>query len=107
MALWDRDLAWLAVAGDRAVGGTLATIVEGSGWIDVIGVLEPWRGKGIGRALLLTQFRVLAARGAPEVALNVDSGNATGAPSLYASAGMRVHRAWGVFEKRFDATAAG
>jgi mycothiol synthase len=107
MALWDRDLAWLAVAGDRAVGGTLATIVEGSGWIDVIGVLEPWRGKGIGRALLLTQFRVLAARGAPEVALNVDSGNATGAPSLYASAGMRVHRAWDVFEKRFDATAAG
>jgi mycothiol synthase len=101
MATWDRDLAWLAVADDSVVAAALGTSVEGSGWVDVLGVLEPWRRKGVGRALLLTQFRMFAARGAPNVALNVDSGNDTGAPSLYVSAGMRVHRAWDVFEKRF------
>ena len=107
MAMWDRDLAWLAVADDRVVAATLGTWVEGSGWVDVLGVLEPWRRKGVGRALLLKQFGMFAARGAPTVALNVDSGNDTGAPSLYASAGMRVHRAWDVFEKRFDEARAG
>jgi mycothiol synthase len=100
MATWDRDLAWLAVADGQAVGGTLATLVEGTGWVDVLGVLEPWRRRGIGRALLLSQFTSLVTKGAPIAALNVDSGNDTGAPSLYADAGMRVHRAWDVFEKR-------
>jgi ribosomal protein S18 acetylase RimI-like enzyme len=99
MAAWDRDLAWVAVADGRVVAGALATLVEGTGWVDVLGVLEPWRRRGIGRALLLTQFASFAARGAPIAGLNVDSGNDTGAPSLYAGAGMRVHRAWDIFEK--------
>jgi ribosomal protein S18 acetylase RimI-like enzyme len=100
MAAWDRDLAWLAVADGRVVAGTLGTLVEGTGWVDVLGVLEPWRRRGIGRALLLTQFATFAARGAPVAGLNVDSGNDTGAPTLYAAAGMRLHRAWDIFEKR-------
>ena len=107
MADWDRDLAWLAVTDGRVVAGTLATLVEGTGWVDVLGVLEPWRRRGIGRALLLTQFTMLARRGAPMAGLNVDSGNDTGAPSLYATAGMRVHRAWDVFEKRFGGSDPG
>jgi GNAT superfamily N-acetyltransferase len=101
MQAWEPDLAWIGFAGERAVAGSLATMVEGSGWVDILGVLEPWRGRGIGRALLLRQFASLAARGAPQAGLNVDSENPTGAPSLYGSAGMRVHRAWDVYEKRF------
>jgi len=101
MATWDPDLAWLAIAADgRVVGGTLGTLVEGTGWVDILGVLVPFRRRGVGRALLLAQFASFAAKGAPIAALNVDSGNDTGAPSLYAAAGMRVHRAWDVFEKQ-------
>jgi mycothiol synthase len=100
MATWAPDLAWLAVADEQVVAGSLGTLVEKTGWVDVLGVLEPWRRRGIGRALLLRQFASFVDRGAPNASLNVDSENDTGAPRLYAAAGMRVHRAWDVFEKR-------
>jgi mycothiol synthase len=95
----DRGLVWVARDGDEVVGVLVARTVEGSGWIDDVGVRARWRGRGIGRSLLLVAFAELAARGVASVSLNVDSENATGATSLYESAGMRVRRAWRVYEK--------
>lgn len=55
-----------------------------------VGVLKPWRGRGIGRALLLAAMRELRARGMDEVELNVDETNVTGALHVYERLGFRV-----------------
>jgi ribosomal protein S18 acetylase RimI-like enzyme len=57
--------------------------------------------------MLLRLFARLRDRGAGSAALNVDSDNTTGATGLYERAGMRVHRNWAVFEKRFDGSSPG
>jgi mycothiol synthase len=95
----DPSLVDLANEGDEVVGACVARIVEGEGWIDVVAVRRPWRGRGIARALLTRSFAELARRGHGRVLLNVDSENATGATRLYESAGMRVRRTFHVFEK--------
>jgi mycothiol synthase len=100
MREWDRGLAWLAEADGALAGVCLSRLVEGGGWVDAIGVRRPWRGRGIARALLLRSFAALVERGATWAMLNVDAESATGATRLYESVGMRVRRAWRVFEKR-------
>ena len=67
---------------------------------DTIGTLKPWRGKGLGRALLLQAFGELYRRGERRIALAVDAGNETGATHLYESVGMRVAWQADVYEKR-------
>lgn len=59
------------------------------GKINDLGVRPAWRRRGIGRALLLHAFAELARRGIKGVALNVDTGNKSGAPALYKHVGMR------------------
>jgi mycothiol synthase len=99
----DPSLVDLATEGDEVVGACVARIVEGAGWIDVVAVRRPWRGRGIARALLTRSFAELAGRGHARVLLNVDSHNATGATRLYESVGMRVRRSFHIFEKRLKA----
>ena len=53
-----------------------------------LGVTRDARGRGIGRHLLQVVFAEQARRGWTWSQLTVDTGNATGAPKLYASAGM-------------------
>ncbi len=96
---YDPELVWLALEGDVTVGALMAKTVEGLGWVDIVAVRRPWRGRGIAKALLLRSFAALADRHVESVALNVDSESRTGAPRLYAAVGMRVRRAWNVFEK--------
>jgi len=95
-----RGVAVAEVDGE-VVGVAMGRTIEGDGWVDVIGVRPPWRGRGIARALLLRVFDELASLGAASAALNVDAENTTGATRLYESAGMSVHRVWLLFEKRF------
>jgi ribosomal protein S18 acetylase RimI-like enzyme len=102
MERWDPQLALVALDGDDVAGGLLSRLVEGTGWVDVLGVRRPWRGRGIATALLRRAFASLAARGAASVMLNVDSANETGATRLYESVGMRVRRAWHLFERPLD-----
>jgi mycothiol synthase len=69
----------------------------GMGWVRTLGVVAPFRGRGLGRLLLRTAFAQAAARGRTSVGLGVDSENATGATRLYESVGMwpeSVLRAW-------------
>lgn len=96
-------LVALAIEAEQIVGACLGRIVEGTGWIDIVAVRQPWRGRGIGRALLTRSFAAFADRGLVRVLLNVDSDNSTGATRLYESVGMRVRRSFHVFEKRPDA----
>lgn len=60
----------------------------GGGWIASIGVLEPYRRLGLGRALLQHAFEQLYNRGSRKIALGVDAENPTGATRLYQRAGM-------------------
>jgi mycothiol synthase len=78
-------------------GGELAGIAlcrperggdESVGWINILGVRKPWRGRGLGRALLLHAFHELHRKGKRRVGLGVDGDNAT-AIRLYERAGMQ------------------
>ena len=97
---FDASLWLLATAGDVAVGGLTGVVWGDRGWVGELGVLAPWRGRGIASALLRRAFATFASRGLPRVMLNVDSQNSTGAVRLYERAGMRTARAWDVYEKR-------
>jgi ribosomal protein S18 acetylase RimI-like enzyme len=101
LAEGDPRLVTVAEADGEVVGVAIARTLEGDGWVDVLGVRARWRGRGIARALLLRAFGGLAELGSTSATLNVDAENSTGATRLYEGAGMRVHRAWTVFEKRF------
>jgi mycothiol synthase len=72
---------------------------DGGGWIGAIGVRKPWRGRGVGRALLLHAFGEFRRRGEPHVGLGVDAENPTGATRLYESVGMRTINEDVIFEK--------
>ncbi|MGZ8603290.1 MAG: GNAT family N-acetyltransferase [Actinomycetota bacterium] len=102
MGRWDPELILIALEGDEVTGVLIARAVEGAGWVDVLGVRRPWRGRGIARALLRCSFAAFARRGAGSVMLSVDSANETGATRLYESAGMHVRRAWHLFERPAD-----
>lgn len=96
---YDPELALLAWDGETLVGAALSMELEGVGWIGDLAVLKPWRGRGIGEAMLRQTFALLAGRGRTEVCLEVDAGNETGATRLYERAGMHVRREWHTYQK--------
>jgi ribosomal protein S18 acetylase RimI-like enzyme len=86
----DLSLWWLA-----SVDGQPAAVLYGckdadGGHIDTLGTLREFRGRGIGRALMLTAFAEFARRELLRVTLGVDATNPTGARELYESLGMTV-----------------
>lgn len=95
----DPRLASLATEDEEVVGAAHGRVVEGAGWIDVVAVRRAWRGRGIGKALLLRSFEGFAELGVGSVLLNVDSESPTGATRLYEKAGMRERRSFHLFEK--------
>jgi mycothiol synthase len=70
-----------------------------SGSVDELGVGRPWRGLGLGLALLHVAFDEFRRRGLARAILSVDSENPTGATRLYERAGMKVELAWEHWEK--------
>lgn len=70
------------------------------GWIGAIGVLKPWRRRGLGLALLQHAFAEFHRRDVLRVGLGVDADNPTGATRLYERAGMRVVKEDVVYEKK-------
>lgn len=97
---FDPSLWLLAVENDEIAGFVIGRTWGGTrAWIDLVGVRSPWRRRGLGAFLLRSAFAVFADRGFPDITLNVDSENETGAVSLYERVGMRIRRAWDLFEK--------
>ena len=99
-AWWDPSLVYLVREGDEVVAAEVNAVRFGGGWIGTIGTRKPWRGRGLGRALLLEAFGEFHRRGESRVMLAVDAGNETGAIHLYESIGMRVVWQADVYEKR-------
>lgn len=98
---FDADLWFLAELAGEIVGVAECTgDVGGRGFVNTLGVRPAWRGRGLGRALLLHAFGLLFARGKRSIALGVDADNPTGALGLYESAGMTPDWEGVVFEKQ-------
>jgi mycothiol synthase len=65
------------------------------GWIELLGTTRDWRGKGLGKSLLLHGLRSLRDDGFDTALLGVDSDSPTGANRLYESVGFGVrHRSF-------------
>jgi len=86
---FDPDLWFVAWEGVEAVGAVLPYAFGDLGWVRELGVRARWRGRGIGKALLLETFRVFETRRLDRVSLGVDAENASGATRLYVGVGMR------------------
>ena len=96
----DVTLWFIAWEGDEVAGvARCEDNRDGGGWVGAIGVRKPWRGRGVGRALLLHAFAEFGRRGDPHVGLGVDAENPTGATRLYESVGMRMIKEDVIFEK--------
>jgi mycothiol synthase len=96
----DVSLWFIAWEGDEVAGvARCEDNRDGGGWVGAIGVRKPWRGRGVGRALLLHAFGEFRRRGDSRVGLGVDAENPTGATRLYESVGMRVIKEDVIFEK--------
>jgi mycothiol synthase len=72
---------------------------HGGGYVGLIGVRRPWRGKGLAKALMLSTFAEFWRRGVTRVTLGVDAESPTGATKLYDRVGMHVESVNVVFEK--------
>lgn len=68
-------------------------------WISNLTADPRWRGRGLGRALLVAGLRSLYERGAQSIGLGVDGGNATPV-NLYRSVGFEVISETDVWEKQ-------
>jgi mycothiol synthase len=98
----DPGLWLLAWDGDEVAGQVRVQRRGDEVLVEDLSVRKPWRGLGLGLALLLDVFGRLAERGYPFVRLFVDAQNSTGALDLYLRAGMRRERRFYAFEKRLD-----
>jgi mycothiol synthase len=85
--------------GDEVVAAEINALRYGYGWVGSIGTRRQWRGRGLGRVLLLAAFGEFYRRGERRIALAVDAGNETGATKLYESVGMRIAWQADVYEK--------
>jgi mycothiol synthase len=95
----DVTLWWLAWDGDQLAGYVIPFEKGPEAVIGDLAVRRPWRGRGIGHALLLAAFGTLRDRGEKVVRLYVDAQNVTDAVAVYEAAGMRVARRFDVMAR--------
>ena len=96
------ELWTLAVANGEPVGFALChphAVDPVVGWVRILGVRQLFRGRGLGRALLLHAFAQFRSRGMQRVGLGVDGESPTGANALYESVGMRIVSRFAIYEK--------
>jgi mycothiol synthase len=96
---YDPTMWLLATEEGEPVGALTASVAGDRGWVDQLGVLAPWRGRGIAGALLRRSFATFARRGRRRVLLSVDAENPTGATRLYERVGMLVVNRWDWWER--------
>ena len=71
-----------------------------SGWINDIGVLKPFRRRGIGTALMLRGLHELKKRGLEKALLYVDDENPTKAKNLYEKVGFKVVKKTQIYQRK-------
>jgi mycothiol synthase len=96
--LFDPDLWFLAVAQAHIVGVCLSFAYPAEGWVRQLAVVEGWRRKGIGTALLSHAFGVFHERGYDRAGLAVESENSS-AYAFYRQVGMQPVRQHDEYER--------
>jgi GNAT superfamily N-acetyltransferase len=100
------ELLPVLVDGEEVVG--VALCIDGDpvdGWIQQVAVARPYRGRGLGRALLVHAFRRFQGMGKRTCSLGTDT--RTGALGMYERVGMRVRNTYAHFGKRLPSTPDG
>jgi mycothiol synthase len=100
---FDPTLWMVAWDGDYVAGFCQNRVRMGIGWVGTIGVRRPWRGKGLGFALLKHSFGEFYKRGMKTIGLGVDAQNPTGATRLYQKVGMHPASEYVTYEKELRA----
>ena len=95
----DRSLWFVVRDGDELAAIARNALRDSGGYVGLLGVRRPWRGRGLAKALLLHTFAEFWRRGLHRVSLGVDAESPTGATKLYESVGMRVELESTVYEK--------
>jgi mycothiol synthase len=91
---------WFLVMDGHQVAGTLfSDAIEGRGWIEIVGVRRPWRGRGVAQAMLRQALGAFWARRVTHVGLSVDAESLTGAPRVYQRTGFAVDQTLILFER--------
>ena len=96
------DMSLVAEAGDRMVAVCINGPRIDDGFVEDIGVLPEWRGKGIAETLLRRSFQIFKELGFMRASLSVDSDNSTGAMRLYERVGMTPGYSYDVYERRVE-----
>ncbi len=94
------DLSFVALDGDEVAGYTINYVAEADweatgireGWVGQLGVLRPWRRRGLATALLVRSMRAFRDAGMDAAILGVDAENPTGALGVYDRLGFRPVR---------------
>jgi ribosomal protein S18 acetylase RimI-like enzyme len=95
---FDPALWWVAIVDGRPAAALVGRAIPEYGYVNSLGTLREFRGRGLARLLLLTSFVALHQRGYRRVVLGVDASNPTGAVRLYESVGMRAEHTWAVWD---------
>lgn len=100
---FDPALWFLAMDGDDVAGVCLCRRREWGdpdmGWVNILGVRQQWRRKGLALAMLHFAFGKFHQMGKLRVGLGVDAESLTGATGLYEKAGMHITREMYSYEK--------
>lgn len=100
---------WFLVEVDGAAVATLTSsdrvIGDNESWVHYLGVLAPYRGRGLGALLLRTAFATYAAKGRTRAGLAVDMTNPTSAYRLYTGVGMTPTYEVDIYEREITASA--
>jgi mycothiol synthase len=101
--VYDRSLWFLALIDGEIAGIALCnrynTSYPDEGYVSILGVVRPYRGRGIAKYLLVHAFREFWERDKRKVSLYVDGSSITGANKLYVKAGMRPEKGYATYEK--------
>ena len=98
-AEWFRpDLSLVVEATGEMVGVCINGPRFEDGYVEDVGVLPSFRGRGIATALLRRSFLLFKETGMKRACLNVDSDNVTGAMRLYEGVGMAPGTSYDVYE---------
>jgi ribosomal protein S18 acetylase RimI-like enzyme len=92
---------------DRAVGFIECSDIKKDlnvGFVNGLGVIKEFHGRGLGETLLRWAFAYYAADNRSSIELNVDTGNESGALRLYEKLGMKPKQSWQQFENKDWAT---
>lgn len=94
-------LSWLAVHESEVIGLCVNWLPPDAsqGWIEAIGVVPRWRGRGVADAMMTRSLNTFLENGLTKAALDVDTQNLTGALQLCEKVGFTAVKREAIFIK--------